>query len=77
MHVLTALWTMAVMIGFMWCAVCVSFRVSLFLLLTLCIALVLPWLAVPVAIGGLAWIKRDQIRYHYYYRHKTERPKAA
>jgi hypothetical protein len=78
MHVLTALWTMAVMVGFMWCAAFVSFRVNLFLLLTLCISLILPWLAVPVAIGGIFWLRRgDEIRYRYYSRHKSGRVKAA
>jgi hypothetical protein len=78
MHVLTMLLTIAVIVGFMWCALCVPFRVTLLLLLTLCLAFTLPWIAVFFAITSILWLKNgEEIRYRYYFKHKNEKAKAA
>jgi hypothetical protein len=77
MHVLIALLTMAVITGFMFCALCVPFRVSLLLLITLCLAFTFPWIAVLFAIATVLWMKHDEICRPIDSKHKTERPKAA
>jgi hypothetical protein len=77
MHLLVVLLTMAVVAGFMFCAMCVPLRMSMLLLITLCLAFTLPWIAVLFAIGCVLWIKSDEITHRFDSKHKTERPKAA
>jgi hypothetical protein len=77
MHVLIALLTMAVITGFMFCALCVPFRVSLLLLITLCFAFTFPWIAVLFAVGCILWIKRDEVCRTLGSRHRPGRAKTA